>query len=265
MGAPFSVTFLGTGTSTGVPMIGCDCPVCRSADPRDARLRPSILVRGPQGAILVDTTPEMRLQLLRAHVETIDAALITHTHADHIYGMDDLRQISFRTGAAVPVYGTIETLDRLRIVFDYCFRQTLQEGGGRPKLELIPIEPYVPFTLCGLTITPLIVLHGRMEVITFKFEDAFAYGTDVSAIPEATRPYLRGLDALVLGAVRVEPPSHSTHFILPEALDEIAALAPRRAYLTHLSHHFDHVKISAILPDEVELAYDGLTLTFEGG
>lgn len=261
MGAPFSVTFLGTGTSTGVPMIGCDCPVCTSPDPRDNRMRPSLLIEAPGGTLLIDTGPEMRIQLLRAGVADIDAALITHSHADHIYGMDDLRQFNFRHGRHIPVYATEETLDRLRHVFDYCFRET-QAGGGKPRLELVPIAPYVPFELCGLTLTPLIVRHGRMDVVTFKIDESFAYCTDVSHIPDATRPHLRGLDTLVLGTVRTEPPSHPTHFILPEALAELADLAPRQGYLTHLSHHFHHATVSAALPAGIALAHDGLTLRF---
>lgn len=258
-----SVTFLGTGTSTGIPMIGCDCAVCRSSEPKNKRMRPSIVVRaeGESGpTILVDTTPEMRLQMLRAGIESIDAVLMTHTHADHIFGMDDIRQFNWRTGRVMPIYGTAETLDHLRRVFDYCFKET-QKGGGKPQLDLREIRPYEPFAIDGLTINPLVVLHGRLPVIAYKFGDRFTYVTDVSQIPDETRPHLRDLDALVLGTVRRDP--HPTHFGLYQAVAEVTDLAPRRAFFTHLSHHFDHDEISAemaALPEPIELAYDGLRL-----
>jgi phosphoribosyl 1,2-cyclic phosphate phosphodiesterase len=263
---PITVNFLGTGTSTGVPMIGCDCAVCASPDPRDKRMRPSILVEvpAPDGGtkrLLVDTTPEMRVQMLRAGVRRIEAALITHTHADHIFGLDDIRQFNFRWGMDMPVYGTEPTLAHLRRVFDYCFLDT-QAGGGKPRLVLTPFEPYVPFDLFGVTVTPLIVLHGSLPVVTFKFGAGFAYVTDVSKIPDETRPHLRGLDTLVVGTVRYEP--HPSHFSLGEALAEIADLAPRQAYLTHLSHYFGHEKVSADLPPGVALAHDGLTVRIPG-
>lgn len=261
---PFSITFLGTGTSTGVPMIGCDCAVCLSGNPRDKRMRPSILVEVAQEdgseeprRILVDTTPEMRLQMLRAGIGKIDAVLMTHNHADHIFGMDDIRQFNWRHGLAMPIYGDAHTLAHLRRVFEYCFVET-QKGGGKPQLVLEEIRPYEPFSVCGLTITPLIVLHGKTPVIAYKFGQFFTYVTDVSHIPDETRPHLRGLDALVLGTVRFDP--HPTHFGLYQALDEIADLAPRRAYLTHLSHHFSHDAVNATLPPGVALAHDGLTI-----
>lgn len=264
---PLTVTFLGSGTSTGVPMIGCDCDVCLSPDPRDKRMRPSILVtvHAPGDAprhILVDTTPEMRVQALRAGIERVDAVLITHTHADHIFGMDDIRQFNWRHKTSMSVYGTEETLGGLRRVFDYCFQET-QVGGGKPQLVLEAFTPFQSFDLLGLTITPLTVLHGRMPVTAFKFGDRFAYVTDVSTIPEETRPHLRGLDTLILGAVRYEP--HPTHFTLGEAVEEAQGFRPRQAYLTHLSHHFGHAAVNADLPAGVNLGYDGLTFAIPAG
>lgn len=263
---PISVTFLGTGTSTGIPMIGCDCAVCTSPDPRNRRLRPSIVVGvsddgGNPRNLLVDTTPEMRLQMLANNIGRVEAVLMTHTHADHIFGMDDIRQFNFRHRMPMPIYGTAGTLDHLRRVFDYCFQET-QMGGGKPQLELREIRAGEPLTLCGLSVLPLTVLHGTLPVLAFRFGTRFAYVTDVNAIPDAARPYLRGLDTLVLGTVRYEP--HATHFGLYQALDEVADLAPRRAYFTHLSHHFDHEKVNAELPGNVELAYDGLRLSLPG-
>lgn len=260
---PLTVTFLGTGTSTGVPMIGCQCPVCTSSDPRNKRFRVSILVTAavPGQApanLLVDTTPEMRLQMLRAGVRRVDSVLITHTHADHIFGMDDIRQFNFIHNVVMPVYGSSGTLDHLRRVFDYVFKET-QAGGGKPQLDLRSAEALRPLPMPGgVDVTPLPVLHGQLPIFAYKFGKRFAYLTDVSRIPEETLPYLRGLDTLVLGAVRFDP--HPTHFGLYQALDVIADLAPRRAYLTHLSHYFDYAKVNATLPANVRLAYDGLTL-----
>jgi len=208
--------------------------------------------------ILVDTTPDMRTQVLRAGIGEIDAVLITHIHADHIFGMDDLRQFNFRMGREIPVYGTDATLAHIRNVFSYCFQET-QAGGGKPQLTLHTIVPYEPFDLCGVTITPLIILHGSYPILAFKFGERFTYVTDVSGIPEETRPYLHGLDTLILGAVRYEP--HPTHFGLAQALDEIAEFTPGRAFLTHLGHHFDYVTLNSETPAHVAPCRDGLIFT----
>lgn len=264
----FSVTVLGCGTSTGVPVIGCPCAICRSPDPRNKRLRPSILVEIPQPGeprpyrILVDTTPDMRTQMLRAGIEAIDAVLITHPHADHIFGMDDLRQFNFSMGREIPVYGTVETLNHLRTVFAYCFQET-QAGGGKPQLVLHEIAPYIPFDLLGITITPLTILHGTLPVIAFRFGDRFAYVTDISELPDTARPYLRGLDTLILGTVRYEP--HPTHFGLDQALTEIADVSPRQAFLTHLGHHFDYPVLVGETPAHVAPSHDGLTFSVPEG
>lgn len=263
---PLRVTFLGCGTSTGVPSIGCGCAVCTSGDPRNKRMRPSILVQitgGPTAGVnlLVDTTPEMRLQVLRAGVGRVESVLVTHTHADHIFGMDDIRQFNFRHEMRMPIYGTDEVLEHLRVVFSYAFRET-QAGGGKPQLDLVPIRPYEPFDLFGVRVTPLVVMHGRLPITAYKFGDRFAYVTDVSGIPDETRPHLRGLDTLILGSVRYEP--HPTHFGFHQALDEIADVAPRQAYLTHLSHYFDYETATGQCPPGIGLAYDGLTFDIPG-
>ena len=258
------VTVLGCGTSTGVPVIGCPCAICKSSDPRNKRLRPSILVEIPKPneprprRILIDTTPDMRTQMLRAGIEAVDAVIITHPHADHIFGMDDLRQFNFSTGKEIPVYATAETLAHLRIVFAYCFNDA-PTGGGKPKLTLHEITPYTPFDLLGVRVTPLVVMHGNLPVTALMFGDRFAYVTDVSAIPDATRPYLRSLDTLILGTVRYEP--HPTHFGLWDALKEIADLSPRRAFLTHLGHHFDTAMLDGETPANVAPCHDGLVFT----
>jgi phosphoribosyl 1,2-cyclic phosphate phosphodiesterase len=258
---PLRVTFLGSGTSSGIPVIGCHCEVCYSSDPRNKRLRPSIVVTVLKGEfagtnLLVDTTPEMRFQVLRAGVEHLGAVLMTHHHADHIFGMDDIRQFNFRQEKRMPIYGTQSTLDHIYKVYEYCFQQT-QEGGGKPQLDLTPFTPYQPFDLCGVTITPLTVLHGEMPVTAFKFGERFAYVTDVSFIPDETRPHLQGLDTLILGTVRYDP--HPTHLGLWQAVDESKAFAPRQTYFTHLSHHFDHDRTGGELPSGISLSYDGLT------
>lgn len=211
--------------------------------------------------ILVDTTPEMRLQVLRAGVGRVDAVLITHTHADHIFGMDDLRQFNFRHKMDMPVYGTKETLEHLQIVFSYCFKET-QAGGGKPRLDLRTINPYVPFEVCGVSITPLTVLHGKMPVTAFKFGRYFAYVTDASVLPGETRPYLEGLDTLVLGAVQYDP--HPTHLGFYQALEVIRGLAPKRAFLTHLSHYLDYETANSEAPPNVRLGFDGLVFEVPG-
>ncbi|MGC4046014.1 MAG: MBL fold metallo-hydrolase [Armatimonas sp.] len=255
----FSVTFLGTGTSTGVPMIGCPCPVCHSDDARDTRLRPSILVTTSEGNLLVDTTPDLRYQLLREKIANIEAVLFTHTHADHLLGLDDIRAINFLQDREMPLYGSPFTLAQVERVFDYCFKDT-QKGGGKPRLTLHPIENYIPLQLCGLEVLPLWHLHGRMPVNSFVFEKRFAYVTDVSAIPWRTWDALRGVDTLVLGTVRHEP--HPTHLSLGQAIAVGRELGVRQTYLTHLSHHLGHKETERFLPPSVALTYDGLTLTF---
>ena len=260
---PLHITFLGTGTSTGVPMIGCACAVCHSSDPHNKRMRPSILVTvhgdtqigaGPQN-ILVDTTPEMRIQMLRAGISDVSAVLVTHHHADHILGMDDIRQFNFLHHRSMPIYADAHTLGHLKTVFGYAFADT-PTGGGKPQLDLTEVFPFAPFEVCSTTVLPLTVLHGTVPIVSYKFGRHFAYVTDIKTIPEKTRPHLRNLDTLVLGCVRHA--AHPTHLGLDEALAEIADLAPRQAYLTHLSHHFDHDAVRNLLPANVALGYDGL-------
>lgn len=258
------ILVLGSGTSHGVPMIGCDCAVCRSSNPRNRRFRPSILVRHEGRAILVDTTPELRLQSLMFDVRQVDAVLYTHTHADHIFGLDDLRRFNDLMNREIPVYGDEATLDDIRRIYPYIFKET-QVGGGKPRLTLHPVLP--EFTLCGLRIRSFYVLHGRLPVLSYRFDApatadrpacSVAYVTDVNVIPPDSMACLTELDVLFLDAVRFEP--HATHFGLYEALEVIAELRPRLTYLTHLSHAFDHEAVNALLPPNVALAYDGLNV-----
>nr|WP_309695287.1 MBL fold metallo-hydrolase [Armatimonas sp.] len=254
-----TVTFLGTGTSTGVPLLACDCPVCLSPDPRDKRTRPALVVHGPEGTILVDAGPDLRTQCLAQGVRRIDACILTHTHADHLFGLDDLRQFNFQYDIRIPIYSTAENLERVRSVYDYCFKTT-QEGGGKPQLDLVEWEPFTPRQICGIEVLPLWHWHGNLKVTSLVFNNTFAYVTDVSQIPEETRRYLQNRETIVLGTVRYEP--HPTHFHFEQALAEAKALGARQTYFTHLSHHFPHAEVSATLPENIALAHDGLRLEF---
>jgi phosphoribosyl 1,2-cyclic phosphate phosphodiesterase len=252
---------LGSGTSTGVPVIGCECAVCRSDDPRNQRTRCSVLVRLPLGNLLIDTSPEMRLQLVRERVKAVHAIAFTHHHADHLFGLDDARMFPKWIGGPVPIFCEPETEEVIRRVFHYAFEDRVRTypAGGVPKITFESIAPKVRFEVLGQSILPIRLDHGRFRVLGFRIGD-LAYCTDVSSIPEESWPLLEGLDTLILDALRHTP--HPTHFSLGQALEAIERLAPRQAYLTHLSHDFDHRGTEATLPPRVALAYDGLTLEF---
>ncbi|MEP6924347.1 MAG: MBL fold metallo-hydrolase [Pyrinomonadaceae bacterium] len=251
------LTFLGTGTSTGVPFIGCECEVCTSPDPRDNRLRVSILIEQGDKRILVDTSADFRQQALRHKITRLDAVLITHCHADHVFGMDDLRALNFRHGAIGIYAGERDWVD-LRRIFQYVFQPT-QIGGGLPQLIPHIIEENAGFCFAeNLEVTPLTVIHGKLPILAFRFND-FAYATDLSEIPATTMDNLRDLDVLVIDCVRNKP--HPTHLGLEQALAYIEKLKPKRAFLTHLNHEFLYERDSAKLPQNVHFAYDGLTLT----
>jgi phosphoribosyl 1,2-cyclic phosphate phosphodiesterase len=255
-----SFTFLGTGTSVGVPMIGCNCAVCTSPDSRNKRYRCSALIRTDHGNILIDTTPELRLQLLRANVGIVHAVLFTHAHADHMYGLDDLRPIPKYLGEPVPLYCTTEVERKLRQAFAYAFSPDSQSMpmGYLPKLVFRPIGDE-PFTVLEERVVPVPLEHAHFSVLGFRIGD-LAYCTDVSKIPRASMERLQGLDVLVLDALRMRP--HPAHFCLDEALDVIEKLRPAKAYLTHMSHDLDHEATNKMLPANVELAYDGLAFPF---
>ena len=260
MAIPFTVTFLGTGTSTGTPMIACGCAVCHSTDPRNRRTRPSVLVTTPPGRILIDCGPEMRLQLLAAYVPSIDAVLLTHAHADHIHGLDDLRQLTFASGNPVDVFASAQTLKRVMHVYDYCFKDT-GPGGGKPQLHLYELNYGQTIDLAGISIKATRHMHGSLDVTSFVIGDRFVYCTDVSLIPEETMAEFAGKDVVVLGAVRPDSKPHASHFVLPEALDVLNRLAPRLGLITHMSHSFEHGTVEAQLPKNRRLAYDGLIVT----
>jgi len=253
-------TFLGTGTSVGVPMVGCDCAVCTSADPRNQRYRCSALIGLPQGNLLIDTTPELRLQLLRAKVKIVHAVLFTHAHADHMYGLDDLRPIPARLGSPVPLYCTIEVERQLRQAFSYAFSPDAlsQPIGYLPKLVFHTITQE-PFTVLEERVTPIPLEHAHFNVFGFRIGD-LAYCTDVSKIPRESMQRLEGVEILILDCLRLRP--HPAHFCLDEALEVIDRLQPAKAYLTHMSHDLEHEATSKLLPANVELAYDGLCFPF---
>ena len=254
-GRPARVTFLGTGTSAGVPVIGCDCSTCRSDDPRDQRLRPSIIVEvNGGGRLLVDAATDLRQQALAHGIDRIDALLFTHAHADHVFGLDDTRRFTMLSGEPLPCYATADTWKSLRQTFSYAFEPP-QQGGGVPRLA--PREINGPFECAGLRVVPDPLWHGRLQILGFSF-GAFAYLTDCNGLPEEAWALLEGVDTLVIDALRNRP--HSTHFTVAEALEAIVRIAPRRAYLTHICHDLPHAATNMRLPGGVELAYDGLVL-----
>jgi phosphoribosyl 1,2-cyclic phosphate phosphodiesterase len=249
------VSVLGTGTSHGVPMIGCACATCRSTDPRDQRLRTSIYLDVLGVAkVLVDTSPDLRQQALRHQIAQVDAVLFTHSHADHVLGFDELRRFNAVTRGAVPCYADAPTWEALRRTFAYAFDGREREGGGVPRV--VAHEITGPFDIKGVPVTPVPLLHGTQPILGFRF-GRFAYVTDASEIPAHSWPLLEDLDVLIINALRRR--SHPTHFSVSEALDAIGRLQPRHAYFTHMCHEIAHAETSSQLPEGVELAYDGLT------
>ncbi len=248
------ITILGCGTSTGVPMIGCDCKVCTSADSRNKRTRSSVVLSVGHANILIDTSTDLRQQALKNNIRHLDAVLFTHSHADHVHGIDELRSFNFIQKKSIPCYGDAETLDRIRQMFSYIFRQHYS-GGGIPRLEMNELA--IPTSIAGLAITPVKVLHGNLPILAYRFADA-AYITDCSRIPDDSMKKLLDLELLILGALRYN--RHSTHFNIDQALAVVSELKPKQAYFTHLSHDIDFSTASSTMPEGVSLAYDGLTI-----
>jgi phosphoribosyl 1,2-cyclic phosphate phosphodiesterase len=254
-------TFLGTGTSVGVPMLGCDCPVCTSTNPKNNRYRCSVLIGTPGGNVLIDTTPEMRLQLLRANVKLVQAVVYTHYHVDHLFGLDDLRVFPIKLNGPLPIYCTDEVEQVIRQAFAYVFDSVnvpVPEG-LLPRLTLHRIDER-PFEVLGERFTPIPLQHGRFNVYGFRVGNV-AYCTDVSAIPERSWPLLEGLDVLVIDALRPGKP-HPSHFSLDQAIETVARAKPRRAYLTHMAHSMEYEELMKTLPAGIEPAYDGLKFRF---
>ena len=253
------LTFLGTGTSFGVPQIGCDCAVCRSTDPRDRRTRSGAVLEASGSTLLIDTPPELRLQLISSGFTRVDAVIYTHEHADHINGIDDLRIFSVRRSKPLPLYGPEETLDRLKASFNYIFDDAVRpyEGTSKPRLTLHPTTPGQMISIAGVETLPLAFEHGHLRVFGYRF-DKLAYITDIKAIPPAERERLQGLEVLVLNALWWRP--HPTHLSIDEAIETARQLGARRTYLTHLTHETGHSELESRLPKGIFPAYDGLTV-----
>lgn len=262
MPADRSLLFLGCGTSVGVPMIGCDCPVCTSTNPRNNRTRSSVLLTFPAGRVLVDTTPELRVQMLRERVPFAHAVLYTHFHADHLFGLDDARLFPRKLGGPLPLFCTEEVEGVVRQTFGYAFQAHNQAlpAGVVPKLEFRRIHPGEPFTVLGQEVLPVPLVHGRFDCLGFRIGDV-AYCTDVSRIPDASWPLLEGLDVLVLDALKPGTPNPA-HLALDEALEVIEKLKPRRAFLTHMGHEMEYDYLCSTLPAGVLPAHDGLQFRF---
>ena len=271
MANAMKLLFLGSGTSTGVPMIGCDCPVCRSADPRDKRLRSSAYLSAGDLRVLIDTSPDFRQQALRADIRRVDAVLVTHAHVDHLFGLDDIRRINtVQGGAVMPLYASSSALDDIRRIFDYVFKPNVP-GTYRPKLDLRPSDAPLsipcPGDGCGeaLSVTPVPVTHGWTVTQGFRFDfggRSLAYMPDLNELPDGSRALVRGIDVLVIDTLRHRP--HPTHLTLEQSLEIIADIRPGRAFLTHLCHDLAHAALVAELDarglPNVRPACDGLEI-----
>ena len=249
---------LGCGTSHGVPMIGCTCAVCTSSDPKNKRTRSGIVIQSSDSAVLVDAPPELRLQLVREKISAIDAVVLTHSHADHIMGLDDVRRINELTRRPMPVYARPSVLADIRRVFDYAFVPPEQDAGGLPSYELLDAGDRLQ--IGDMSIELFDVLHGRLPVLAVKV-NWFAYLTDVSEIPAQAREKLKGLQTLILDATRIAP--HPSHLHLDQAVELAQALKPERTYLTHLAHDYDYESTNRRLPKGIELSYDGLRVEID--
>ena len=252
------VTFLGSGTSTGVPVVGCSCAVCTSGDPRNTRLRQSVKIEMDGKHFLIDTSPDLRLQLLKYPIPRLDFVLFTHSHSDHLMGLDDIRPFNFRQREAIQAFANPMTAAAIRRAFNYIWSDS-QIGGGKPQLDLREIDG--PFVHEGIAITPLPVTHGDWTILGFRIGD-FAYITDTNGIPDATMKLLEGIEILALDGLRISP-RHPTHFVIEEAVAVAKQINARETWLIHLTHEVDHETVEATLPEGIKLAYDGLVLNLK--
>ncbi|HVX12520.1 MAG TPA: MBL fold metallo-hydrolase [Pirellulales bacterium] len=257
------LVFLGTGTSVGVPVVGCACGTCRSPDPRNRRLRCGLALGLPEGNLLIDTPTDLRTQLLREQIGLVHAVLYTHEHADHLFGLDDLRLFPFYLGHRLPMFCEEPVEARIRRSFDYAFEGEVDpmHPGAVPQLTITRITT-APFSLLGAHVTPIRLRHGRFQVLGFRFGNV-AYCTDTNGIPDESWPLLEGLDLLILDALRPRP--HATHFSLQEAIDVAQRVGAKRTLFTHLSHELEHAATAAALPPGMDLAYDGLKIPLDLG
>jgi phosphoribosyl 1,2-cyclic phosphate phosphodiesterase len=248
------LTVLGSGTSMGVPTLGCHCAVCDSVDPNDKRTRPSLMLTYNGRNVVIDTTPDFRQQAMREHIDRLDAVIYTHSHADHILGLDDIRPYNLKQRSLVPIYAAQRTQETLRRQFAYIFDEGPTES-SLPGVELRTIDG--PFELFGLTITPVAANHGSSPVLGFRFANA-AYLTDFSTVPESSKPLLQGLDVFILDALRYRP--HPTHSNVEQSLALVDEVKPKRAWFTHICHDLGHEATNAKFPPNVRLAHDGLKI-----
>jgi phosphoribosyl 1,2-cyclic phosphate phosphodiesterase len=261
-----TLTFLGSGTSMGVPTLGCTCAVCTSAtsptgDPRNRRTRPSVLISWEGHNVVIDTGPDFHAQAIRAGIRRLDAVFYTHGHADHVLGMDDLRPLSFHNPDTLPLYADEPTALTIERIFDYTFRKHERYStSARVTLNVLPSAPGTEITLFGASFQRIPVTHGRQTITGYRFGSA-AYLTDLSDIPAESLPLLAGLDILILDALRRQP--HPTHSTLDNSIALVEKIKPRRAFFTHMSHDLDHAATDAALPPHIRLAYDGLQLHFD--
>ena len=253
------ITILGCGTSTGVPVIACPCDVCRSADPRNRRTRSSIVVSQNGNNLLVDTAPDLRFQAMATGLVRIDAVLYTHDHADHIFGMDELRSFNFAMGRAIPIYGNEKVIKRIQTVYSYIWDPAAPRGGGLPMIT--PNVIAGAMDLGGIPVVPLPLMHGDQEIYGYRFGGRVAYMTDVSAVPPTTLELARGMDLLIIDGLRYRP--HATHFSVDQAVETVRELRPARALLTHMSHALDYARLKRELPAGIEPAYDGMEIAIE--
>lgn len=258
------LVFLGTGTSVGVPMIGCGCAVCTSADPRNRRRRTSAYLQGGGVSLVVDTAPDFRDQVLTFGVPRVDAVLFTHSHADHIFGFDDIRRFNLMQGGLIPAYASAETVADLKRVFNYVITEPPSAGRYRPRTEFRVIAG--PWRMGGLEIEPLDVVHGHTRTLGFLFREGnrtLGYVPDCSEMPPATLERLRGADVMVLDALREKP--HPTHLTVADSVALLERIGARKSYMVHMNHEVDHAGLEASLPDRIRAAYDGLTLEWREG
>ncbi|HEX2121280.1 MAG TPA: MBL fold metallo-hydrolase [Thermoanaerobaculia bacterium] len=254
------VTFLGTGTSTGVPVVGCRCGVCTSGDPKNQRLRQSVKIEKDGKYFLIDTTPDLRLQLLRFPIPRLDFVLFTHSHSDHLMGLDDIRPFNFRQRETIHAFASPHTAKAIRRAFSYIWDTSSQIGGGKPQLDLHEIDE--PFTHDGVDVVPVPVDHGDWTILGFRIGN-FAYITDTNGVPPASMKLLEGVEVLALDGLRPAPP-HPTHFTIGEAIACARKIGAKTTYLIHLTHDIDHDAFEATLPEGVRLAFDGLVVEVEG-
>lgn len=255
-----TVSFLGTGTSTGIPVVGCHCRVCTSTDPRNTRLRQSVRIEANGKHFLIDTTPDLRLQLLRDPIPRLDFVLFTHSHADHVMGLDDIRPFNFRQRESIHAFANASTAKAIRRAFSYIWDPATQIGGGKPQIELHEIDG--PFTHDGIAITPIPVSHGDWTILGYRI-GGFAYITDTNGIPDSSMPLLEGLDVLAIDALRPGP-AHPTHFTIGQAVAIAERIGARKTWLIHLAHEAEHAEVEAGLPEGVGVAWDGMRVEVGG-